>query len=85
MEIFQKGKLSPVDEILTPDIVLHNPVPPPGFTKGPESVKRLASGVVDSLPGHHFTHHETISKGEKVLIGWTLTGIPKRDFLGCIC
>jgi hypothetical protein len=43
MEIFQKGKLSPADEILTPDFVLHNPVPPPGFTKGPESVKRLAS------------------------------------------
>jgi predicted ester cyclase len=29
-----------------------------------------------------FTHHETISKGDKVLIRWTLNGIPERDFLG---
>ena len=82
MEIFQKGKFSLADEILTPDFVLHNPVLPSEFTKGPESVKRFASGVVDSLSGHQFIHHDTISKGDKVLIRWTLVGIPKRDFLG---
>jgi predicted SnoaL-like aldol condensation-catalyzing enzyme len=82
MEIFQKGKFSLADEILTPDFVLHNPVLPSEFTKGPESVKRFASGVVDSLSGHQFIHDDTISKGDKVLIRWTLTGIPKRDFLG---
>jgi predicted SnoaL-like aldol condensation-catalyzing enzyme len=82
MEIFQKGKFSLADEILTPDFVLHNPVLPSEFTKGPEGVKRFASGVVDSLSGHQFIHHDTISKGDKVLIRWTLVGIPKRDFLG---
>jgi predicted SnoaL-like aldol condensation-catalyzing enzyme len=82
MEIFQKGKFSLADKILTPDFVLHNPVLPSEFTKGPESIKRFASGVVDSLSGRQFTHHNTISKGDKVLIRWTLTGIPKRDFLG---
>ena len=61
---------------------MHNPVLPSEFTTGPESVKRFASGVVDSLPGHQFTHYDTISKGDKVLIRLTLTGIPKRDFLG---
>src|ERR671931_2841474 len=82
MEIFQKGKFALADEILTPDFVLHNPVLPSELTKGPEGVKRFASGVVDSCPGHQFTHHDTISKGDKVLIRWTLTGIVKRDFLG---
>lgn len=38
MEIFQKEKFSLADEILTPDFVLHNPVLPSEFTKGPESV-----------------------------------------------
>jgi hypothetical protein len=49
-----------------------------------QKVKRFAGfpGVVYSLPGHQFPHHGTISIGEKVLIRWTLTGIPKRDFLG---
>jgi len=37
MEIFQKAKFSVADEILTPDFVLHNPVLPYDFTKGPES------------------------------------------------
>jgi steroid delta-isomerase-like uncharacterized protein len=82
MEIFQKGNFSLADEILTPDFVLHNPVLPSEFTKGPEGVKKFASGVVDNLPGHQFIHHDTISKADKVLIRWTLTGIPKRDFLG---
>ena len=82
MEIFQKAKFSVADEILTPDFVLHNPVLPVEFTKGPEGTKRFASGVVDSCPGHQITHHETISKGDKVLIRLTFTGIPKKDFLG---
>jgi predicted SnoaL-like aldol condensation-catalyzing enzyme len=82
MEIFQKAKFSVADEILTPDFVLHNPVLPVELTKGSEGVKRFASGVVDSCPGHQITHHETLSKGDKVLIRWTFTGIAKKDFLG---
>jgi SnoaL-like polyketide cyclase len=82
MEIFQKANFSLADEILTPDFVLHNPILPSEFTKDPESIKRFASGVVDSLTGHQFIHHDTVSKGDKVLIRWTLTGIAKRDFLG---
>jgi predicted SnoaL-like aldol condensation-catalyzing enzyme len=82
MEIFQNGNFSLADEILTPDFVLHNPVLPVELTKGPEGVKRFASGVVDSCPGYQITHHETISKGDKVLIRWTFTGIPKKNFLG---
>jgi predicted SnoaL-like aldol condensation-catalyzing enzyme len=82
MEIFQKGNFSLADEILTPDFVIHNPVLPSEFTKGPDGVKKFASGVLDNLTGRQFIHHDTISKGDKVLIRWTVTGIPKRDFLG---
>lgn len=53
MEIFQKGKFSLADEILTQDFVLYNPVLPSELTKGPEGVKRFASGVVDSLTDLH--------------------------------
>ena len=82
MEIFQKAKLSIADEILSPDFVINNPVLPSEFTKGPEGVKRFASGVADNLLAGQFIHHDTISKGDKVLIRWTVTGVPKRDFLG---
>jgi predicted SnoaL-like aldol condensation-catalyzing enzyme len=82
MEIFQKGKIDLADEILTSDFVLRNPMLPSEFTLGPEGVKRFALGVVDCAPGHQFTHHDTISKGDKVLIRWTFTGIPKKEMLG---
>jgi steroid delta-isomerase-like uncharacterized protein len=81
-DVFQKGKLSLAEEILNPDFVLHNPVLPSELTHGPEGVKKFASIVVDNLPDRQFTHHDTIPKGDKVLIRWTLTGTPKKDILG---
>jgi steroid delta-isomerase-like uncharacterized protein len=82
MDIFQKGKLSLADQILTSDFILHNPVLPSDLTHGPEGIKKFASITVDTLPDRQFTHHETISKGDMVLIRWTLSGTPKNDILG---
>jgi predicted SnoaL-like aldol condensation-catalyzing enzyme len=82
MEIFQKAKFSLADEILTPDFVLRNPMLPHEFTHGPEGVKKFASLIVDSSPGHQLTHNDTISKGDKVLIRWTFSGILKKEMLG---
>ena len=82
MEIFQEGKLGVADEILTPDFVLRNPTLPSEFTRGPEGVKRFASGVVDSSSRYQIVHHDTISKGDKVLIRWTFTGRVKKEMLG---
>ena len=83
MEIFQEAKLAVADEILTPDFVLYNPVLPLELAKGgPEGVKRFASLVAESAPGYHVVHDDTISKGDKVLIRWTFTGIIKKEMLG---
>jgi predicted SnoaL-like aldol condensation-catalyzing enzyme len=82
MEIFQQGKLGVADEILTPDFVLRNPTLPSELTHGPEGVKKFASGVVDSSSGYQIIHHDTISKGDKVLIRWTFTGMLKKEMLG---
>ena len=82
MEIFQQGKLGVADEILTPDFVLRNPTLPSELTHGPEGVKKFASGVVDSSSGYQIIHHETISKGDKVMIRWTFTSMLKKEILG---
>jgi predicted ester cyclase len=65
-----------------PDFVLHNPVLPSQLTHGPEGVKKFAAITVDTIPDRQFIHHDTIPKGDKVLIRWTLTGTPKKDILG---
>jgi predicted SnoaL-like aldol condensation-catalyzing enzyme len=82
MEIFQQGKLDVADEILTPDFVLRNPTLPPELTHGPEGVKKFASGVIESSSGYQIVHHDTISKGDKVMIRWTYTGMIKKEMLG---
>ena len=82
MEIFQQGKLQVADEILTSDFVLRNPMLPSEFTRGPEGVKKFASGVVESSSEYQIVHHDTISKGDKVLIRWTFTGMVKKEMLG---
>jgi predicted SnoaL-like aldol condensation-catalyzing enzyme len=82
MEIFQQGKLGVADEILTPDFVLRNPTLPSELTHGPEGVKKFASGVADSSSGYQIIHHDSIPKGDKVLIRWTFTGVLKKEMLG---
>src|SRR5919206_3640920 len=83
VEIFQKGRFSMADEILTPDFVLHNPILPLELTKsGPEGVKRFALFVAECAPGYHVVHDDTISKGDKVMIRWTFTGVIKKRMLG---
>jgi predicted SnoaL-like aldol condensation-catalyzing enzyme len=82
MEIFQERKLDIADEILTSDFVLRNPMLPSEFTRGPEGVKKFASIVIDSSSEFQITHHNTISKGDKVLIRWTFSGMLKKEMLG---
>ena len=83
IEIFQKGRFSMADEILTPDFVLHNPVLPLELTKGgPEGVKRFASVIAESAPGYRVVHEDIISKGDNVVIRWTFTGVIKKEILG---
>jgi predicted ester cyclase len=62
--------------------LLRNPTLPSELTHGPEGVKKFASGVIDSSSGYQIIHHETISKGDKVLIRWTFTGMLKKEMLG---
>lgn len=82
IDIFQKGKLEAADEILASDFVWRNPIIPSGLQRGPESVKKMASAVIDAIPDRQITHDDTIAKGDKVMIRWTMTGTPKKELFG---
>jgi steroid delta-isomerase-like uncharacterized protein len=82
MDIFQKGKLEVVDEIISSDFVWRNPTIPSDLQHGPESVKKIASAVIDAMPDRHITHDDTISQGDEVMIRWTMTGATKRELFG---
>lgn len=74
-DLFQKRKIDLVDEILTSDFVLRNPILLSELTHGPESVTKFISLIADSSSEFRIMHHDTISKGDKVLIRWTFSGI----------
>jgi predicted SnoaL-like aldol condensation-catalyzing enzyme len=82
MDIFQKGRLEVVDEIIASDFVWRNPIIPSELQRGPESVKKIASAVIDAMPDLQITHDDTIAKGDKVLIRWTITGTTKKELFG---
>jgi steroid delta-isomerase-like uncharacterized protein len=82
MDIFQKGRLEVVDEIIASDFVWRNPIIPSELQRGPESVKKIASAVIDAMPDRQITHDDTIAKGDKVMIRWTITGTTKKELFG---
>jgi hypothetical protein len=49
--------------------------------RGPESVTKIASGVIEAMPDRQITHDITIAKGDKVMIRLTMTGTTKKNFL----
>lgn len=82
MDIFQKGELGVADEILASDFVWRNPIIPSELQHGPDSVKKIASAVIDAMPDRQITHDDIIAKSDKVLIRWTMTGTPKKELFG---
>jgi steroid delta-isomerase-like uncharacterized protein len=84
MDIFQKGDLSAADQILATNFVWRNPIVPSELAHGPEGVKKIASAAIDSMPDLKITHDDTISKGDKVIIRWTMTGTVKKDLFGIL-
>jgi predicted SnoaL-like aldol condensation-catalyzing enzyme len=82
MDIFQKGDLKVADEILSPNFILYNPILPPEIKRGPEGVKKFASATMAALPDKQFVHEDTIAKGDKVMIRWTLSGTNTGSIFG---
>ena len=81
MEIFQRGKLEVIDEIVSPNFVMHNPMLPSEVKEGPEGVRKFSMATIDAIPDRQFTHEDAIANGDKVLISWKLVGkIIKEKF-----
>jgi steroid delta-isomerase-like uncharacterized protein len=82
MDIFQKGNITVADEILARDFALRNPAIPSELRHGPEGIKKIASSVIESVPDRTITHDDTIAKGDRVLIRWTMSGTLKKELFG---
>lgn len=80
-EVMNKGDLSVVDELLSPDFVEHEPMPP-GTPAGREGCKAFFAMFHKAFPDTKVTIDQLIAEGDKVVALETWTGTNKGPFMG---
>ena len=78
-EAWNKGNLAVIDELLSPDYVLH--IAAPG-TPDREGYKQAVNMYRTAFPDFHFTIEDMVAEGEKVAIRATMRGTQQGELMG---
>ena len=81
-EVFGKGKLNVLDELIAKDHVNSGPASLPELPTGSEGTKQLVTVYRNAFPDLHFTIDEQIAEGDKVVTRWTVQGTHKGELAG---
>ena len=81
-EVFGKGKLNVLDEIIAKDHVNSGPGTIPGLPNGPEGSKQFVTAYRNAFPDLHLTIDEQIAEGDKVVTRWTGHGTHQGELAG---
>ena len=81
-EVFGKGKLNVLDEIIAKDHVNSGPGSLSGLPTGPEGTKQLVTVYRNAFPDVHFTIDEQLAEGDKVMTRWTAHGTHQGELVG---
>ncbi len=79
-EVFNKGNLTVVDELVDPDWVDHNPVPDqkPGIEGAKQAVRLYRTGFPDMV----CTIDEQLADGDKVVTRFTVRATHRGEYMG---
>lgn len=80
-EIWNKGNLGVVDEIVATNYVRHDPATP-DVSPGPEGLKQLVTAFRNAFPDLHFTIEDMLVEGDKVVTRYSSSGTHKGEFMG---
>ena len=80
-EIFNQGNMSAIDELLAPDFVEHEELPP-GIPSGREGVKQMTMMFRSAFPDFKTTIDDMVAEGDKVVVRMTWSGTHKGEFMG---
>ena len=80
-EVVNRGNISLVDELVAPDFVEHEELPP-GITPGREAIKQLPAIFRSAFPDFKVTIDDLIAEGDKVVVRTTWSGTHKGEFMG---
>jgi len=78
-EIFHKGNLAVVDEIIHPEYIYHDPM---GVFKGPEGFKQMVTQARTAFPDIHYDIVDMFGEGDKLAVHYRMTGTFKGDLMG---
>ena len=80
-EALNQGNISLIDELVAPDFVEHEEVPP-GAPAGREGVKMMFTMLRGAFPDLKATVDDVIAEGDKVVVRSTWSGTHKGEFMG---
>jgi steroid delta-isomerase-like uncharacterized protein len=80
-EVFNKGDVSTIDELLAPNFV-EREVLPPGTPSGREGVKQLTMMFRTAFPDFNVSIDDMIAEGDKIVARTTWNGTQKGEFMG---
>ncbi len=80
-ELFNRGNMSLADEMLAPDFVDREQLPP-GIPNDREGVKVLTTMLRGAFPDFKATIDDILAEGDKVVIRMTWSGTQKGEFMG---
>jgi steroid delta-isomerase-like uncharacterized protein len=79
-EIFNKGNLAAIDELVAEDFIMHIGSEPE--LRGHTGLKEYMSVYRTAFPDGRFTIDEQIAEGDKVVQRWTFKGTQKGEIFG---
>ena len=79
-EVMNKGNVAMIDELTAPNFVDHQA--PPGVPPNREGVKGFVMAFRTAFPDLHYTVHDVVAEGDRVVERATGTGTMKGEFQG---
>ena len=67
IEIYNNGNLDALDELISPDFVLHDPLSPEDI-QGPEGLKAFWGAQITAMPGFHAVVEHIVAEGNLVAV-----------------
>ena len=80
-QVFNQGNVALIDELLAPDFVEHEELPP-GIPRDREGVKILTIGLRSAFPDFKATIEDMIAEGDKVVVRMNWSGTQNGEFMG---
>jgi len=82
MDIWDRGKLSVIDEVYANDCIHHISDPiTPDFGRGGKAAKQIVTLYRSAFPDTHMTIDDILADGDTVMVRWTARGTHKGALL----